>query len=305
MKIGVISDIHSNVIAFENCIRYMEEEKCDEYLFLGDYVSDTPYARETLDLLYDFIKRHPCHLLRGNREEYMLDQRRVLRDGISEKTWIYNSASGNLLYTYEQLTDDDLDFFESLPITFEYKKEGYPSIRCCHGSPASDRELIQLGSDKAELWLSRIEEDYMLCAHTHFPGECLMNGKHYFNAGCVGISIGDPGYAQCMILKDVQTDGDTAWQPEFLRIPYDNKRVVRDMFTRGLLDKAPWFINSNIQILLTGDDHSAEMVALASKLSEEAGEKYGWPLIEEKYFEQAAKKIGIPDYRSSDDSAVY
>nr|MCR5740654.1 metallophosphoesterase [Lachnospiraceae bacterium] len=117
MKIGVISDIHSNVIAFKNCIRYMEEEKCDEYLFLGDYVSDTPYARETLDQLYDFIKRHPCYLLRGNREEYMLDQRRVLRDGISEKTWIYNSASGNLLYTYEQLTDDDLDFFESLPIT--------------------------------------------------------------------------------------------------------------------------------------------------------------------------------------------
>ena len=46
MKIGVMSDIHSNVVAFEACAEYLENEGCDEYLFLGDYVSDTPYARK-------------------------------------------------------------------------------------------------------------------------------------------------------------------------------------------------------------------------------------------------------------------
>ena len=55
MKIGVISDIHSNIIAFRACTRYLEEAGCEEYLFLGDYVSDTPYTRETLDYLYKFI----------------------------------------------------------------------------------------------------------------------------------------------------------------------------------------------------------------------------------------------------------
>ena len=70
----------------------------------------------------------------------------------------------------------------------------------------------------------------MLCAHTHFPGEYSYQGKHYYNSGSVGITIGDPGYAQCMILKDVELDGKVVWQPEFLRIPYDNHKVFQAVY---------------------------------------------------------------------------
>ncbi|MBP5555135.1 MAG: metallophosphoesterase [Lachnospiraceae bacterium] len=298
MRIGVISDIHSNYIAFRECVDLLEAEGCDEYLFLGDYVSDTSYTRETLDFLYEFIETHTCHLLRGNREEYMLTQKEDLESGIEDKKWLYNSASGNLLYSYELLTDMDFDFFKSLPISFVYEKEGYPSIRCCHGSPESSRELIQLGSDRARFWLDNISEDYLLCAHTHFPGEYEYHGKLYMNSGCVGISINDAGFAQCMMLDScVDDNGVVFWKPTFLKVPYDNHKVVKDMISAGLLDKAPWFINSNIQILLTGTDNSAAMVELATKLSEVAGESKGWPLIKEEYFEEAAGKLGIPDYR--------
>ena len=131
MRLGIISDIHSNILAFKECVKKLEAERCDEYLFLGDFVSDTPYTRETMDYLYEFIDTHTCRLLRGNREEYMLSQRKVLREGPEDQKWIYNSASGNLLYSYELLTMKDLDFFESLPISFTYEKEGYPAIKCC------------------------------------------------------------------------------------------------------------------------------------------------------------------------------
>ncbi|SDB08217.1 metallophosphoesterase [Butyrivibrio sp. INlla16] len=297
MKIGILSDIHSNIVAFRECIKYLEKEGCDEYIFLGDYVSDTPYTRETMDCLYEFTSSHTCHLLRGNREEYMLGQQKVLKEGRRDQFWRYNSASGNLLFTYEQLTDEDLDFFSKLPITFDYEKTGYPTIKCCHGSPVSSRELIQLGSDEARSWLDKIPCDYMICAHTHFPGEYVYKDKHYMNSGCIGISINDAGFAQCMILEDELSDGKVVWKPTFLKIPYDNKKVVRDMVSFGLLEKGKWFINCNIKILLTGEDRAAEMVALAAKLSEEAGERTVWPEIEEKYFAIAAEEFNIPDYR--------
>ena len=297
MKIGVISDIHSNVIAFRACTGRLEAEGCDEYFFLGDFVSDTPYARETLDYLYDFAENHVCTLLRGNREEYMLAQRTAVETGAADQIWRYNSASGNLLYTYELLTDKDLDFFGKLPIFFEYKKTGYPEIWCCHGSPDNTRELLQFGSGRTKRWLGTISCDYLLCAHTHIPGEYIYRGKHCFNPGCTGIAIGDAGYAQCMILQDEESEEGKIWKPEFLRVPYDHHKVVRDIFSCGLLEKAPWFINSNIQILLTGTDHSAEMVALASRLSVEAGQDNRWPLIDETFFEAAADRLGIPDYR--------
>lgn len=111
MKIGIISDIHSNIYAFKACTEYLEKQGCDEYIFLGDYISDTPYARETLDYLYEFVKMYTCHLLRGNREEYMLAQKEAREKNSTDQMWISNSASGNLLYTYEQLVDKDFDFF--------------------------------------------------------------------------------------------------------------------------------------------------------------------------------------------------
>ena len=297
MKIGVISDVHSNVLAFRACLEYMEREGCEEYLFLGDYISDTPYARETMDLLYEFTASHKCMLLRGNREEYMLNQRKARREGLSDQIWRYNSASGSLLYTYELLTDADLDFFDSLPICFKYEKEGLPAIRCCHGSPGNSRELLQFGSDELKHWLGEISEDYLLCAHTHIPGRYDIEGKHYFNSGCVGIAFGDVGVAQCMILRDKEDDGRVIWEPEFLKIPFDYKKVVSDIKTSGLLDKAPWFINSNIQVFLTGVDHSAEMVHLALELSQEDKDGKEWPLTDDKFFAEAAAKLGIPDYR--------
>ena len=298
MKIGVISDIHSNIVAFRACVDYLEEEGCDEYFLLGDYVSDTPYTRETLDFLYEFIQSHVCYLLRGNREEYMLAQREDRLAGREEKKWIYNSASGNLLYTYEQLAEQDFAFFERLPISFVYEKEGYPSITCAHGSPESTRELLQLDGERVAKWLQRIPTDYLICAHTHRKGMKTVGKKQYYNPGCVGIAMEDKGYAQCMILHGKECGAGNLWEPEFLKVPYDMPRVVRDIRKRGLLEAGGWFVNSSIQNLLTGINRSAPLVDLAGRLSAEAGETGVWPHIREIYFAMAAKELQIPDYRS-------
>lgn len=297
MKIGIISDIHSNIVALKACIEYLESIPCDEYFFLGDYVSDTPYTRETMDFLYDFMTKASCHFLRGNREEYMLTQKEVIAENREKERWSWNSASGNLLFTYEQLSEKDFLFFQSMPITFKYERANYPAITCCHGSPESTRELLLIDRDNTLAWLEKIDTEYLISAHTHFPGEMQQNGKHYFNPGCVGIAIGDYGFAQCMFLEDVIENGRLEWKPTFLKIPYDHKKVVEDIRKSGLLDKAPWFINSNIHTLLTGIDHSAEMVHTALDKAKETDEEVAWPRIEEHYFEIAAKEFGIPDYR--------
>mgnify|MGYP000003465008 CR=1 FL=1 len=46
MKIGVISDIHSNIVAFRACVDYLEEEGCDEYFLLGDNETASDDSRE-------------------------------------------------------------------------------------------------------------------------------------------------------------------------------------------------------------------------------------------------------------------
>lgn len=294
MKIGIISDIHGNIIALKACISYMKSVPCDEYFFLGDYISDTPYTRETIDYVYDFCSKHNCIFLRGNREDYMLEQRRIIAQGVENGKWRWNSATGNLLFAYRQLNEKDFLFFEHLPISYQYSKMGYPDVTICHGSPVSSRERLLIEGENTKEWLKKINTDYLICAHTHLPGELEYQGKHYYNCGSVGIAIGIYGYAQCMIIEDFCTNGKIAWNPTFLKIPYDNKKVVQDIRKSGLLSKAPWFVNSNIQILLTGTDYSSQLVELANKLAREAGEQDS---EDEKYWREAAQRLGIPDYR--------
>ena len=92
---------------------------------------------------------------------------------------------------------------------------------------------MQLNEDPVKQWLEKIDTDYMICAHTHYPGEMTYKNKHYFNSGSVGISIDDAGYAQCMLLESGVENGTTIWKPQFLKVPYDNQKVAQDMITGG------------------------------------------------------------------------
>lgn len=271
MKIGILSDIHSNIVALKACISYLTALPCEEYLFLGDYVSDTPYTRETMDYLYDFSSKHNCLFLRGNQEDYMLEQRRIIAQGIEEGRWKWGSATGNLLFTYQQLEEKDFSFFEQLPISFCYRKTGYPPVTLCHSSPVNSRESLLMEGENTKKWLKDVDTDYLICAHTHLQGESESDGKHYYNCGSAGIALDTCGYAHCMVIEDVCIDGRTVWNPIFLKIPYDNQRVVQDIRERGLLDRAPWFVNSTIQILLTGTDRCSQLVELANRLVKETG----------------------------------
>lgn len=300
-QIGVIADIHSNYTAFKTAVEYMESRGITEFFLLGDFVSDTTDTCETMQFIYSLRDRYKTHILRGNREEYFIGQRKVRRGETEGEKWIFNSASGSLLYTYELLTDKDIDFFESLPITFKYECEGYPSITCCHGSPSSDRELLQIGADNTKEWLKKIDTDYLLAAHTHLQGNFEFEGKHYFNTGASGIAIGAPGLVQCLILHgaDASEPGGPSWKAEFLNLPYDVGHVIDAIYEKGLMEKGQWFVANNVYILKTGIDYTPELVTAAKSLQEQAtGRPALWPYIEEKYFTSAAGDLGIPDFRN-------
>ena len=114
MYLAIISDIHSNYMALENALCQLEGLHPDGMIFLGDYLTDFPYPQNTLRLIDECRATFPCWFVRGNREDYLLSHRRDPTDG-----WRYSSSSGSLLYTYENLTKDDLDRFESMPISID------------------------------------------------------------------------------------------------------------------------------------------------------------------------------------------
>ena len=97
MRVAVISDIHGNYKALEAFLSYIEEHSVDAIIGLGDYVTDSPYPQRTLSMIYEMEKKYPCYLLRGNREEYLLDNRR------QDQGWHICSPNGALYYTYRNV----------------------------------------------------------------------------------------------------------------------------------------------------------------------------------------------------------
>lgn len=282
MKLAVIGDIHSNHIALETCIRHALDRNVDEFLFIGDYVSDCPYPQRTMKVIYEMKEKYRCYFIRGNREDYMLNHRNH-----PEERWTYSSASGNLLYTYENLTKKDLDFYESMDIQGIYIKSGYPAFRYCHGSLTSSNELLISENKNLENIMSNMDVDLLISGHTHIQEVMEFGTKKLIHPGSVGIPWYYGGKTQYMILHGT----NSGWEEEFFQLDYDVDAVKEEFKNSGIMEKAFYWSKLNIHVLDTGDDYTTPCLKLAMKLCEEGEGSVEWPDIPEKYWEMAYREF--------------
>ena len=71
MKIGVVSDIHSNILALEAVFNKFKEENVDKVIGIGDIVGIGPYPEKCVQFLIDNQDKI-LTLVRGNHEKYLL-----------------------------------------------------------------------------------------------------------------------------------------------------------------------------------------------------------------------------------------
>jgi len=201
MRIAVMADIHGNDEALEKCIKEALWKGAYAFIFLGDYVSDMPRPRRVMERLYSVMNKYPCWFVKGNKEDYWINHRRKT-EGVE---WADNcSASGMLYYTYNNLNNEDIDFFETLPISRKLDFVGAPSITICHGSPFRANEEMIKGTERTDEIMDECDTDLILCGHTHRQWKYEHDGKALINPGSVGMPLGSKGKAQFVILDNVQ-----------------------------------------------------------------------------------------------------
>lgn len=220
-KIVVIADIHSNYEAFRASLNAIEKIEPDGIIFLGDYVTDFPYTQRTMELLYKCKARYNCYFLRGNREDYLLEHRNNPNDG-----WAYSSSVGSLLYTYENLTDEDLDFFSDLPIYSEICIDGAPLIYACHGSPKSNKESLLRNSSAQAKYAKKIKGSILLCGHSHHKKIVSTKGKKIVFCPSLGLPQDKEEYGHTYITLLTCSEND--WNVEFIEIKFDADALIED-----------------------------------------------------------------------------
>lgn len=286
MKLAVISDIHSNYMALENALCLIGALRPDGIIFLGDYVTDFPYPQNTLRLLDECRASFPCWFVRGNREDYLLRHRDDPDDG-----WQYSSSSGSLLYTYENLTNNDLDQFAAMPVSLDINPSvdnSVPILTACHASPHATKEWIMNRPALIELRTSQIAGSVLLCGHTHRGGVVEVNGKRVIFCPSVGLPQDRRPGSKFLMLETRRGD----WRYRTMVVDYDKDKMAGEFVRSGLVEKAGVWASCIIRSMYEERDLAARCVALAWRIA--ASERFdGDTVLPEEYWERAAKELKI------------
>jgi len=236
MRIAVISDIHSNIVALEKVIDEIEEMDVNHTVCTGDLVGYGPRPNEVIDLLHKMeipmvlgnydngvgFERDNCGCAYVTQEE--------IRDGRISLEW-----------TKKKVTSRNKAILRSLPQSISEDHNGL-RLLFVHGSPRRINEY--LSEDRPERSLRRmlapLNIDALVFGHTHIPYHRIVDDIHMINAGSVGKpKDGDP--RACLAILDISEE----IQVSFQRVNYDVDSVVNEICEEGLPD-------AFAQALLTG-----------------------------------------------------
>ncbi len=281
MRLAVLGDIHANHTALEAVLARIYSGDYDGMVFVGDYVTDCPYPRKTIEILRNIPEKYLTWFIRGNREDYMISYRR------DPHGWEYGSKSGALLYTFEELTDEDIDWFESLPAAERIALPGSPEFIACHGSPDSNRYLFHACTPEAERLAEGLECPLMVCGHSHTPYIFRHNGKTIVNGGALGMP--QDGSTSARFARIECVGGE--WHAEIVSVEYDVEAEVREFRESGLLEKSGFWGRGIIGALRYAVNYPVDCLYEVQRLA--AGR--GLSVIDEEIWREAAYNIGMPE----------
>lgn len=185
MKAAVLSDIHGNGTALNYAIRDLKSLGIKKIIILGDVVMKGPMPLEVLEMLNDKYLEILAWI-KGNTDMWF--------EEVSE-TFIPSSDKENELYSYykfakDALSEKQISFIKNLPLSSSIMLNGV-KILCVHGTPQSIIEAIDdsVSEDEIRKAIKGVDEQIILCGHSHtsFIGE--VDGKRIFNVGSVGNSL--------------------------------------------------------------------------------------------------------------------
>jgi len=213
MKLGIISDVHSNLIALKKVLSELKD--VGMIIHAGDIVGYNPYPNEVVKI---FREKNIFSIL-GNHD----------RAVITGDTSGFNPfAAESVHWTRNALSDENLSFLKTLKKR-EKIKIGKTNIAVIHGSPWDDDGYVY-ENGLSSLFLDEVNADILVYGHTHVPCLKRFSNGIIINPGSVGQPRdGNPKACFCILDPDKKS-------AEIKRIDYDINTVMQKIIEYKLPD---------------------------------------------------------------------
>lgn len=178
-KAAVFSDIHGNLDMLQKAIDICKAQDVEQYIVLGDMISDGPDSQAVLDTVMNLTE----HVVRGNREEYILNYHAGKR-----KQWDNNYQCESLVKTHKNLTDAGLKYISGLPDMKRLNLFGLDTL-IVHGSHISVGHFI-LPCWNIDVFMDMHDRygcSLYLLGHSHQSYHFDLMGSFFINPGPLGI----------------------------------------------------------------------------------------------------------------------
>lgn len=213
--LAILADIHGNMPALRAVLEDVERQRPDEVLVAGDLVGRGPEGSRVVAEIRE--RGWPC--LRGNHEDYLLG---FARREVPEKWWEEDEWAASRWMAAE-LDSDALEYIASLPL--ELRPAAAPGLLIVHGSPRSNNEGLGPWTSDRQLvaHLETIDQELLVCGHTHRPMDRTLENGRVVNVGAVGLPFNRDRRAQYALFR---YDG-SEWTVEPRGVPYDTGELLR------------------------------------------------------------------------------
>jgi putative phosphoesterase len=182
MKIGVMADIHGDLVGFQTALRIFERERVDMTVCAGDIVERGSDADEVVRL----IRERNISSIKGNHEYSVIG---------NQKRWRQTGNPERMAQIGRIISDETLTYLESLPDSAQYDWEN-TRITMGHGTPWSD--VLAVFPDSRQGVFDQLFQRYgpntdiMILGHTHQPMRVYVQEMLVINPGSIyGVTIRD------------------------------------------------------------------------------------------------------------------
>jgi predicted phosphodiesterase len=238
MLLGLISDIHGNLLALEAVLAELEREPLDRLVCLGDVVAG-PRANEALAR----IRGLGCPVIMGNWDAWSIDGMPQPTSSVEEKLYAIGA------YWADRLDDEDRDFIRSFVPTLELELEPEKTLLCFHGSPSSFDHWIVATTPDEEVarMLAGRKAPVMAGGHTHLQMVRRYSDSLFLNPGSVGLPFELWSPEDVRIAPRAEyallTSADGRLAVELRRTTYDVEAHLRSGLESGM-PHADWWAAS-------------------------------------------------------------
>lgn len=223
MKLGIITDIHSNIMALNEVLKEFEKIKVDKIICCGDIIGIGPRPEEVIQKLIPINNK--LIAVRGNHEQYLIygipinvhdDRRKISNKEIQNHKWIHSKISEESKIFLKQLPISKSIEIENKKIYIIHYPINKNGIYKRHIKNPTIEENIEM--------FNETNADIYVYGHTHVKSINNQGNKWYINAGSLGCPL-QSNIANAGILEIKQ--GKVNYKQ--LEIQYNINEVIKEI----------------------------------------------------------------------------